>query len=119
MPEVTASAPSKILTEQTLGLAAAARLFPSLRAGRPVHTRSVWRWVKNGVRLPDGTILKLEAAKTAGYWITSKEAVARFVDRLTTPDPAAASPTPPTVPSEHEARLDREEQRVRELCGSK
>jgi hypothetical protein len=78
-------------------LAQAARLFPSARQGRPVTLSCVIRWVLDGVRAPGGGRVRLEAARLAGRWITTSQAIARFIQAQTPDlDAQADSPTPRT-----------------------
>jgi hypothetical protein len=70
-------------TESTTSLAQAARLLPPGRRGRPVSLSCVLRWVLSGVRLPSGEIVRLEAIRLGGRWLTSVEALERFADRQT------------------------------------
>jgi hypothetical protein len=77
------------LTEQVVSLAQAAKLFPPARRGRPVTPNAIWRWVSHGVRLEDGRTVRLGAVRVAGRWLTSKEAIVRFV---------AAQQLTPTAP---------------------
>lgn len=74
-----------------LSLTQAARRVPSNRGGRPVHSSCVWRWINEGVRLPDGSCVRLEGAKLSGKWLTSGPAIERFLARQT-PSAAAAMP---------------------------
>jgi hypothetical protein len=61
----------------------AARRFPPHRRDRPVNPSTIWRWVVDGVRLPGGGKLRLEAARVGGRWLTSEQALARFIDAQT------------------------------------
>src|SRR5262245_42187739 len=73
-----------IRTETTCGFSRAGRLFGRGRGGAYTAATTVMRRATKGVLLPDGTVLRLEAVKLGlnGRWITSEEAVQRFVDRL-------------------------------------
>jgi hypothetical protein len=64
--------------ETLMGLAQAARRLPSGRSDRPVSPSTVFRWVHDGVKLPDGKIVRLEAIRLGGRWLTSVEALERF-----------------------------------------
>jgi hypothetical protein len=80
-------------TESTCSLRDAAKLVPSGRLGKPVSFQCLLRWALDGARGPDGQLVKLEALRLGGRWITSKEALQRFAERLTphtdnTPTPA-------------------------------
>ena len=68
--------------ESALSLSQAARLLPPSRRGRPVSLSCLLRWVLNGVKTPNG-VIRLEAIRLGGRWITSHEALARFADRQT------------------------------------
>ncbi len=69
----------EIAAGQGITLSQAARRLPSNRGGRPVHISCVLRWISNGVRLGDGRIVRLEAARVAGRWLTSEAALQRFI----------------------------------------
>lgn len=70
-------------TESILSLRTAAALLPSGRGGRPVSFNCLLRWILNGAKAPSGETVKLEAVRLGGRWITSREAIQRFADRLT------------------------------------
>jgi hypothetical protein len=76
-----------LLTERTITLVEAARLVPPGRGGRPTHLSTLLRWIKPGVRG-----VRLEAVRLGGRWVTSREALQRFADRLTA---TQACPTAP------------------------
>lgn len=94
-----------IATERRLYLHAAIKLYPLSHTGRPVHISTVLRHITKGVRLPNGEIVRLEGARLGGRWITSVEAVQRFMERLTAgmlSDPCvASSPTIRTTRQRH------------------
>jgi hypothetical protein len=74
------------LTQETmLSLAQAARRFPSSRLGRPVSPATIWRWCREGVKVRGVGIVRLECVRLSGRWITSVEAISRFVARQTPP----------------------------------
>ena len=87
------------LTRETkLTMAQAARSFPSARLGRPVSASTVWRWCRKGVKVPGGGTLRLECVRVSGRWLTSVEALSRFVAQQTPamendPPPAPRSPS--------------------------
>jgi hypothetical protein len=56
------------------------------------HPSSAVRWATRGVRLRDGTRLRLQAFRAPGGWRTRPEWVQRFLDSLTT-DAATGEPT--------------------------
>jgi|SRR5579885_1233229 len=72
------------LTRETLlSLAQAARRFPPYRQGRPVSPATIWRWCRRGVRVPGIGAVYLECVRLSGRWLTSLEAISRFVERQT------------------------------------
>jgi hypothetical protein len=93
-----------ILTETTLSLAQAARRLPPGRNGAPCSLQCVLRWVLNGSRALDGKLVRLEAVRLGGRWITSAEAIARF----------AAALTPPTSENVLSSRTPRQRRRAAE-----
>ena len=62
-----------ILSEQTVTLTEASRIFP----GRP-HSSTLWRWHQRGCRG-----IRLETAVIGGRRYTSREAIERFIGRTT------------------------------------
>lgn len=57
--------------------------LPPGRRGRHVSLSCALRWTLNGVRLPSGEIVRLEAIRLGGRWLTSIEALQRFAERQT------------------------------------
>jgi hypothetical protein len=95
---------STLLSEEIAGghgksLSQATRLFPSYRKGRPVTLSCVLRWVTEGVRGPDGNRVRLEAARLAGRWITTPQAIARFIQAQTPTLNGQADEPAPRAPS--------------------
>jgi Protein of unknown function (DUF1580) len=72
-----------ILTEKAIGLAEAAKLYPSFREGKRFHPATVLRHIMKGVVTRSGGRVCLEGAKLGGKWITSAEAMRRVMERLT------------------------------------
>jgi hypothetical protein len=81
--------------EATLSLSQAAKLLPPGRRGRPVTLPCLLRWILDGVKTPNG-VVRLEAARLGGRWLTSVEALERFADKQTPKldDQSQASRTP-------------------------
>ena len=78
-----------------LSLSAAGRLFPGHRGGAAVDPSTVFRWVTKGTRTPAGRLVRLEAVRVGGRWLTSRGAVSRFVAALTAAaDPGSSTPPP-------------------------
>ena len=71
-----------LTTESTLSLTQAAKLLPPSRRGRPVSLGCFLRWVLDGMKTPQG-VIRLEAIRLGGRWLTSKEALQRFAEALT------------------------------------
>jgi hypothetical protein len=97
---------SGLLSETTIGLSAAARRLPPLRGGKPVHGGTLSRWIQKGIRRPDGERVCLEAVRCGGAWMTSVEALERFLMALSTVPGSAAAPLPRT-PSQRKRAAER------------
>lgn len=90
-------APTRLILngEPLIGLAAAGRLLPGHRANRHVDGATIWRWITKGSKSTSGGIVRLEAVRVGGRWVTSAGAIRRFVDALTQASlVGAAEPTP-------------------------
>ncbi len=87
---------TEILSGSGLSLVQAVRRFPPFRQGKPVALSTVLRWITSGVHLPDGKIIRLEAARLGGRWLTSGPAIERFISRQTPNLETPAAPTPRT-----------------------
>jgi len=74
---------AEIEAGEGLGLAAAGRLFPAYRGKGNMNPATVWRWVMKGQKSSRGAVVKLEAVRVGGRWLTTRSAVARFVTTLT------------------------------------
>jgi len=86
-----------LTTETPISLGAAARMFPPGRRGRPLTISCIFRWISDGVRTPGGERIRLEAARAGGRWITTAQAVQRFIERQT-PDLEGDRPPSPRSP---------------------
>lgn len=75
---------ASLLSETLISFSQAARRLPPCREGKPVNPSTPFRWAKNGIRRPDGILVRLEAVRAGGRWLTSVEALARFCERLST-----------------------------------
>jgi Protein of unknown function (DUF1580) len=71
-----------LAAEQLLSLAHAAHKLPAGRSGAPVSPSCLFRWIRDGVKTPDGNV-RLEAIRMGGRWLTSVEALKRFAARQT------------------------------------
>jgi hypothetical protein len=72
----------EILRGEGVPLPALARSLPPLRAGRPVSASTLGRWVNHGAHLPDGRLVRLEAARVGCHWVSSLAALERFLAAL-------------------------------------
>jgi hypothetical protein len=109
----------QVLTEiqggDGLSLSAAGRMFPAHRGEGTINPSTVFRWVTQGTKTADGRVVKLEAVRVPGRWLTSRSALARFVQALTAgADPAAAAALQPTTRTQT-ARRKSSERAAREL----
>ncbi len=98
----------EVLGGAGLSLPEAARKLPACRNGAPVSGATVWRWVVNGIKLSSGGKLHLEACRVSGRWLTSLQALARFIDAQTPNRNAAPKPKDrnPTAESAAQAAQD-------------
>jgi hypothetical protein len=96
--------------ETMLSLAEAAKRLPPHRLGRPVHSSCLFRWIFDGVKLPSGERIRLEAIRLGGRWLTSVEALQKFAEAQT---PAIA--TKERIPLRSAARRTRAAERAAQL----
>lgn len=105
--EPTAARIVRLEAEGLIGMRAVGRMTG-------VHSATPHRWATDGVLLPDGRRLKLEAVKLAGRLVTSRAAVFRFIERQNENHPATLSQdVPPRSPS---ARTRASERAAAELA---
>lgn len=93
-------------------LAAACNRFPPHRQGRPVTLGCLVRWICDGVKAVDGQRVKLGAVRLAGRWITSPQAIQRFVAAQT---PRLADGQRPRSPAKRKAAAERAEAELKQL----
>jgi len=65
-------------TETLVSLAEVARILPRRRGGKKAHLSGIYRWTTAGCK---GVVL--ESLQCGGTRVTSREALARFFERLT------------------------------------
>ena len=95
----------EILAGDALGISAAAKLFPAHKGQSPTtNPATVWRWLTVGARSASGIVVKLDAARVGGRWLTSRAAIERFVTALTD---NTTSPTPIPQPSRSDSQRRR------------
>jgi hypothetical protein len=78
--------------EQPLPLAAATKLIPAGRGGKKTHISTLIRWILRGVQSLSGETVHLEALRLGNRWVTSREAIQSFAERL---PPTTDAPPPP------------------------
>jgi hypothetical protein len=66
--------------------------IPSRRPGKRINISTIWRWSMRGVRG-----VKLETVRIGGGTYASREAIQRFVERLSQPQ-GAGEASPPAGP---------------------
>jgi hypothetical protein len=93
--------------ESAISLKEAARLVPPARDGHRCHLSTLLRWILQGCRSPTGEVVRLEALRLGGKWITSREALQRFAERLT-PHLEEAAPAPRSAQARSRASLHAE-----------
>jgi hypothetical protein len=74
---------NRILAEGPIGFHQAARQFCGYRNNATLHPATVYRWAIQGVVLPNGERVFLEAIRIGGRYLTSQPAIARFVEAQT------------------------------------
>jgi hypothetical protein len=96
-----------LTTETPLPLKDACALIPPARRGRRTHLSTILRWVLQGARSPSGERVRLEAVRLGSRWVTSREALQRFAERLT-PQAHEDAPHPaPRTPASRRRAADR------------
>ena len=104
------------LVGDALTLSQAARLIPAHRGEGRASPSCIWRWMRFGYRLPSGDVVKLEAARIGGRWLTTTAALMRFMESTT----AASSPTSTdSTPSVCAPRSESRRRRASELAASR
>jgi hypothetical protein len=76
--------------------------------GKPGHVAAVYRAVNPGAKAVNGQRVGLEVVKTPRGLMTSKEALQRFVERLTDPSGNTKSETTTSARGRQAARVDAE-----------
>lgn len=81
-------------TDDLLTLAAVARRIPGARGSKQLHPATVTRWILNGARATDGTVVRLTATRAGHRWLVRAADVDAFFDALAAPALAAGSRPP-------------------------
>jgi hypothetical protein len=102
--------------EKPIPLAEAAKLIPPARQGKRTHLSTLLRWILRGAKNPAGETVHLEAIRLGARWMTSREALQRFAERLTPPSTdsstAIAPRTPPRTPMQRQRASNRAEKEL-------
>ena len=61
-----------LLDEELISVQDLPARLPPAKSGRRLHRAAVWRWVSNGLRLADGSRVRLEALRMGRRWVTSR-----------------------------------------------
>src|SRR5262249_34736572 len=98
----------KLTSEGLIGVAEASRFMGVYRSGRPGDPTTRTRWCLDGIKLPDGTRLRLDHIRVSDRVMTTKAALLRFL--AAQQDPAsigsAARPRSPAERSRAHAKAD-------------
>jgi hypothetical protein len=86
-------------TETPIPLAEACRLIPPARSGRRTHISTLVRWITHGAPGPQGERIRLEALRLGDRWVTTRQAIQRFAERLTPPASDDQVSPPPRTPT--------------------
>ena len=100
-----------VLNETLLTPCQACREAPlkNPKSGRPCHPSAFYRYTTHGAKAVNGERVKLETAKTPRGLVTSREAIQRFIDRLTNPGTEDAGHTLiPATTRRQQTAVDRE-----------
>ena len=96
-----------VINETVLSLSDATRAVPKLNGKRPAIS-TIWRWCVRGIVARDGQRIRLEHGRLGRRVITSREAMARFSERLADAHgfecATGGEPTPTTSPRTDEQR---------------
>jgi hypothetical protein len=60
-----------------------ARRFPPNKGNRPVHPSSLTRWILDGIRLSDGSRIRLRGVRFPSGWRNTDEWIEDFLESLT------------------------------------
>lgn len=72
-----------LLTENVISLGTAARMFPGSRGAEQTSPSTVYRWAVKGTRTSDGRTIRLEHFRAGCRVMTTRQAVERYVQALT------------------------------------
>ena len=96
IPSSSSAVVAEVQTGDGLSLSAAARLLPPGASGRPLAPSTIWRWARDGVETLDGRRVYLEVARLGSRFVTSREAIGRFLTAQNSCQEASSAPLPPS-----------------------
>src|SRR5262245_43532573 len=68
---------------QMIGMNDVAEQFPGRGGRERMHPSAILRWVTEGLKMPDGSRLRLRARRVGMKWMTSQEWLDEFLDTYT------------------------------------
>jgi hypothetical protein len=92
---ISTSTAHPLMAETLISVSEAARSIPAHRGTGRCNPATVWRWITEGVRSTSGERVRLESVRIGGRFVTSREALDRFIQRLSA-DAGVAAPAPRT-----------------------
>lgn len=98
---------ASLLIETPIPISAVAREIPGARGAKSVNPSTVWRWCTQGTRTPDGRRVRLEYYRIGSRVMTTKEAVARYVARLSATTEGEETNTQARTPHERRKASER------------
>jgi hypothetical protein len=96
-----------LLAERVISFKEASELLPPLRGNKKVHVSTLYLWSQRGCKG-----VRLEVARVGASPVTSREALSRFVQALTSGRAGPPSHPPPTAGGRSPARRRRESRRA-------
>ena len=106
---------TEVLGGQGKSLAQALRGVPAARGADRLSPSTGSRWASQGVRLPDGRRVKLEAVRIGSRLLTTDAAVARFLAALNGDPPATTAAAEPRGPGQRRRASEAAGRRLAEL----
>lgn len=103
-----------LTNEQAISLEEAAKLIPPSRGARRTQFSTLLRWITKGVRSPSGDVVRLDAIRVGGRWVTSAQAVQRFGEALT-PRLDGDRPPAPRTPDRRRRAAERAGRQLEKL----
>lgn len=73
------SAVDRVAMEALITLSQVPSLLSQSASGRKLAIAVIHRWARDGIPGPDGARVRLESVRVGGRWLTSRQAVTRFV----------------------------------------